>query len=307
MASAVAVQLLKGSIPHFELNGTRFVCSVFLLTLGLLLKKKLPAILTSHIVITVCLGITILADTACLYIAVIYIPVSSAQSILISTEIISGIFLFAIFVKEKITIKGIVFAALCVVGVFLVIQPDFIFHRKNQLQKTNDLQNLTAADQQLTDNGFTYHTEIIGYALCILSGLSFIVNILLFKEYPYLTDNIMSVLFWCFLFCAIVSIGATATFETPDLPRDIYSLTLVGIHSLTFVFLFPLTMYDAKYISGSTINIIFSLTVVTFLISQYTVLSSMLHGHKNWIEVTGVILVLLGSTMESILEVSGFE
>ena len=60
-------------------------------------------------------------------------------------------------------------------------------------------------------------------------------------------------------------------------------------------------------ISGSTINIILSLTVVTFLISQYTVLSSILPGHKNWIEVTGVILVLLGSTMESILEVSGFE
>ena len=173
VASAVAVQLLKGSIPHFELKGTRFACSVFLLTLGLLLKKKSPAILTSHIVITVGLGITILADTTSLYIAVIYIPVSAAQSILISTEIISGIFLFAIFVKEKITIKGIVFAALCVIGVFLVIQPDFIFHRKNQLQKTNDLQNLTAADQQLTDNGFTYHTDVIGYAWCILSGLSF--------------------------------------------------------------------------------------------------------------------------------------
>ena len=67
-------------------------------------------------------------------------------------------------------------------------------------------------------------------------------------------------------------------------------------------------MYAAKYISGNTINIIFSLTVVIFLISQYTVLSSILPGHKNWIEVTGVIiLVLLGSTMESILEVSGFE
>ena len=98
-----------------------------------------------------------------------------------------------------------------------------------------------------------------------------------------------------------------AAFETPILPRDIYSLTLVGIHSLTFLFLFPLTMYAAKYISGSTINIIFSLTVVIFLLSQYTVLSSILPGHKNWIEVTGVILVLLGSTMESILELSGFE
>ena len=98
-----------------------------------------------------------------------------------------------------------------------------------------------------------------------------------------------------------------AAFETPILPRDIYSLTLVGIHSLTFLFLFPLTMYTAKYISGSTINIIFSLTVVIFLLSQYTVLSSVSPGHKNWIEVTGVILVLLGSTMESILEISGFE
>ena len=140
VASAVAVQLLKGSLPHFEVNGTRFVCSLLLLTLGLLFKKKPPAILTSRIVIIMCLGITILADTTCLYIAVIYIPVSAAQSILISTEIISGIFLFAIFLKEKITIKGIVFAVLCVIGVFLVIQPNFIFRGKNQLPKIKDLQ-----------------------------------------------------------------------------------------------------------------------------------------------------------------------
>ena len=36
------------------------------------------------------------------------------------------------------------------------------------------------------------------------------------------------------------------------------------------------------------------------LIAQYTVLSSILPGHRNWMEVMGVILVLAGSGASSV-------
>ena len=38
------------------------------------------------------------------------------------------------------------------------------------------------------------------------------------------------------------------------------------------------------------------------LIPQYTVLSSILPGHRNWMEVVGVILVMLGCSMSSLVE-----
>ena len=41
------------------------------------------------------------------------------------------------------------------------------------------------------------------------------------------------------------------------------------------------------------------------LIAQYTVLSPILPGHRNWMEVVGVVLVLIGCSMSSILEIIG--
>ena len=42
------------------------------------------------------------------------------------------------------------------------------------------------------------------------------------------------------------------------------------------------------------------------LVAQYTVLSSILPGHRNWMEVVGVVLVLIGCSMSSILKIIGF-
>ena len=46
-----------------------------------------------------------------------------------------------------------------------------------------------------------------------------------------------------------------------------------------------------------------STQVVFMLIAQYTVLSSILPGHRNWMEVVGVIVALLGSSLSSLLEI----
>ena len=45
-----------------------------------------------------------------------------------------------------------------------------------------------------------------------------------------------------------------------------------------------------------------STQVAFMLIAQYTVLSSVLPGHRNWMEVVGVILVLMGSGASSVFE-----
>ena len=57
-------------------------------------------------------------------------------------------------------------------------------------------------------------------------------------------------------------------------------------------------------VSANAGNIISCLTVVFMLIPQYTILSSIYPGHRNWIEVVGVVLVLLGSSLGSVLELN---
>ena len=63
-----------------------------------------------------------------------------------------------------------------------------------------------------------------------------------------------------------------------------------------------MSLYAVQWISGNVINFISSTSVVLMLIPQYTVLSSILPGHQNWVEVVGVVLILLGSIMGSVIE-----
>ena len=77
---------------------------------------------------------------------------------------------------------------------------------------------------------------------------------------------------------------------------------LVFLHSAGYVFDLPSYVYGLQYVSANTGNIISCLTVVLMLIPQYTILSSIYPGNRNWIEVVGVVLVLLGSSLGSVLE-----
>ena len=92
--------------------------------------------------------------------------------------------------------------------------------------------------------------------------------------------------------------------EDPVLPQNWQHVLLVAGHSITFVCHWPLYAYAAKYLSGNTVNLIQSTSVVFMLIAQYTILSSVLPGHRNWIELVGVLLVLTGSVAKSLLEFS---
>ena len=48
-------------------------------------------------------------------------------------------------------------------------------------------------------------------------------------------------------------------------------------------------LFMLNVFSGTTLDLIWTSEVMFLLISQYTMLSSALPGHKNWMEVVGVI------------------
>ena len=87
------------------------------------------------------------------------------------------------------------------------------------------------------------------------------------------------------------------------LPSNWFDVSMVTIHSVTCVAIWPLMMYQTKMIAGNTATLILSTQVVFMLVSQYTVLLSILPRYRNWIEVVGVVLVLLGSSFSSLVEI----
>ena len=144
--------------------------------------------------------------------------------------------------------------------------------------------------------------KVVGYASAAMSGLGFAWMILITKRNPYINENVLEVLFWSFLISLVVSIILMNVFETPVLPSNWFDAVLMAIHSVAAAAVYPLYIITPKYISGNTYSLIFTTEAVFMLISQYTVLSSILPGHRNWMEVVGVILVLLGCSMSSIVE-----
>ena len=65
------------------------------------------------------------------YTTVTFIPVASAQSIVITVALLSGLVLFTLVTKEKITVDKVLAAFVCIGGVLLVLQPNFLFHILN--------------------------------------------------------------------------------------------------------------------------------------------------------------------------------
>ena len=131
------------------------------------------------------------------------LPLTSVESLQVTSCITSGIPMFAFFLKERITVKRLLFAALCICGVILVTQPDFLFRKQqppvneslpdtimNLPTNINETINAAPEDQ----NKFNVPIVLLSYGLAVISGLGVSVNLLVFKKYPYLEYNITEVL-----------------------------------------------------------------------------------------------------------------
>ena len=303
--STSSIQLLRREIPDLELNAFRFTSALVFACVAILITRRWPIIQRSEIVSTCCLGLISFTNSITLFIAVTLIPLSTAQSINMTSGITSGIILLAIFTDERITLKNIAFALLCICGVVMVIQPDLIFPGGQNTEKISmdiSVGNETISAASNNEEEASMLKILLGYSLPIVTGVGVSATIVLNKRHPYMMQHVIEVLFWVFLIGTVLSLVAMAIFEHPVLPGSWYSFFLVSIHCLAFVAGWPLRLYAVERISGNTVNIICSTSVVFMLISQYTVLSSIHPGHRNWIEVVGVVLVLVGSTLGSLVE-----
>ena len=144
---------------------------------------------------------------------------------------------------------------------------------------------------------------IVGYSAAVSHGIFLGLYVLVLKKNPYINKHPLETLFWVSILGTTVSLILMLLVETPVLPSNWFEFTMVIIHSVTCAAIWPLVMYGSGIISGNTVTIIMSTKSIFMLIAQYTVLSSILPGHRNWIEVVGVVLVLFGSSLSSVLEI----
>ena len=282
--TATWVALLEKSIGDFELFALRSGFSWIMCVVVLTYRKELPTIPRRDIM-NISLYSIVGNGVGLTYIAVTLIPASTVQCVAITSSIVSGVILYRIFLNETISLKNVLCAVVCSAGVVLIVQPDLLF--KSVLE-----QNLSNISK----------TTSLGYFLAVIAGIMLTVEAILVKKCPFVMENFVTAIFWSSLVAAVVTASISVSVEDVTLPRTwIHGFYAFG-QSVAFSLGWPTFYYAVKYLSGNTVNMVFSTSVVFFLIVQYTVLSSIHPGHRNWMEVVGVIFVLFSSILKSILE-----
>ena len=328
VVSAASVQLLQRQIPDFELNMFRCAAPFLCCCVGTIFTRRWPFLPKSEFLCTLLYSSLRIIGALTQYVAVTFVPISLVQCIIITSGVTSGIILFAVFGTEKVTLKNTLCSLLCICGVIFMLQPDVIFHPLSsssaiQLQlfsnetvggtsMPNDSHNLfdnqsdqtdeKESDAEMKTQSRNTLQQVFGYILSIVLGIMMSLVVIVLKRNEFLTQNKVTVLFWSFSVGTIVSAVIMAACENPVLPSNWNQFSFIVAHCLSYVFMWPLYMYAVQFISGNTINMIFCTSVVIMLITQYTVLSSILPGHQNWIEAVGVALVLVGSITGSVVE-----
>ena len=334
-ASATSVQLLERRIPVLELNTFRNAVPAMLYTLGILYTKKWPVIQRDKIMITFLYTVVTFMNGRFFFIAITLLPAGIVSSVVNTSCILFSLLAFSLCSNERVTPKAVLLCTLCLCGVILVIQPWTESSDKSMdmnISTTEVNCNTTAttvtSPRAATTTGavitpssgdFTkgkeihgkvpfakmYHRtfpSIIGYAFAVISGVTLSLDVLLVKRKPYFSAHILELLFWIFVSNTCFSIILMFIIETSVLPSNWFDVAMVTIHSFSYAGIWPLYIYGPNHISGNTVMAIMNTQVAFMLIAQYTMLSSILPGHRNWMEVAGVILVLAGSGASSVFE-----
>ncbi len=146
------------------------------------------------------------------------------------------------------------------------------------------------------------YVTLVGIFLSGLAGLVLSCASLVFKKCACVNEDRMRTLFWSFLLGLSITVPLTFALENPVWPESPADNIHISVHCVASITVWFMYIYSLQHISGNTVSIILSTAVVFFLIPQYTILSSILPGRKNWIEVVGAFVVLIGSVAASLQE-----
>ena len=122
-ASATCVQLLERRIPDLELNAFINAIPLVLYASVFILMRRWPVIERSQIGITFLYTDVTFVSQSLFFIAVSPPPVATVMTMFSTTFILFGLFAFSLSSDERIILRNVLFAGLCVSGVTLVIQP----------------------------------------------------------------------------------------------------------------------------------------------------------------------------------------
>ena len=145
-----------------------------------------------------------------------------------TSGIVSGVYIFTLFNKEQLTWDIVISVPICVAGVFLVLQPPFLFHYPDAVTSgtfeiLEDLNETMNTSHYMIPHADIHPREVLGYILSLATGIIITINIALVKHYSdfFTLKTTLISLIWSYAFGTAISLIPMAIFEKPLFPVEV--------------------------------------------------------------------------------------
>ncbi len=147
-------------------------------------------------------------------------------------------------------------------------------------------------------------TIMLGYLMAFICGILWTADMIIIYWYPFLQSptNQIKTIFWICVIATVISLLGALAIEEINLNISWSDWLLVFGHAAGFGLVLIFYMYACSILPGILNALIACTSNVYLVIAQYTFLSSIHPGNRNVIEILGVVLVIISSTVPSVIK-----
>ena len=316
--SAAAVQAMERAVPDLLLGAFRYATQTVGVFLILLIKGKFPPVYEVG-KIPFLLGIT---ASSCLFNIGLFagagfLPLVDAVGITNTAAMVFIAFVHLVS-KQRIGCIKIFAILLAIGGIFIMMQPGWIFGiaYSSNSPKENCLEqivsnNLTINISLMTNasiegclkTAMGLHGNIAGALCTIFSGIAVGTSYILLND--FLKEvNYLDMAFFYGVCGTIVCLITSLYTENITLRMTEVTWVLLAVHCICASIDSVLTCVVVSLIGSIESSIVFSLTVLIFMCLQYSLMTSYIPGHRNWLEVVGAIVNCIGALLPPAIDLA---
>ena len=296
---------MKRAVPHGLLGAFRYVTQTFGVFLVLLFKGQLPPVFElRHIPLLMAVTISNSFYNLGLFASTGLLPLVDATGI---SSTACMVFVAAVHCvsKRSIELIKIIAILLAILGIFMMMQPVWIFGPgdnnnaptedclQNDVTLNKSINSNTSIEVCLTRSEMELQRQIIGTLCSVLSGISIGIYLIILNALLGNLD-VLHIALCTGAFGTIVCLITSLYIENISLTMNEDTWLLLIVHCVGASIDSVLAVIVVSLIWSLKGSIIFSLTVLISMSLQYSLMSSYIPGHRNWLEVMGAIVNCIG-------------
>ena len=315
--SASAVQAMQRAIPDLLLAAFRYATQTFGVFLILLLKREFtPIFELRHLPHLMILTVLSSVYNVGLFAGASLLPLVDALGI-VNTATMVCIASVHYAAKQSIGFIKLFSILLAISGMIMMMQPGWLFGmgdigatlEENRSSLSNNITTNISLGMNVNSENCFSKTEIgalqyaIGTLCTVIAGITIGLYYILLKD--ILADfDFLHIAFGTGLFGTIICLVTSLYIEDTPLAITEGTWGLLMVHAVFASVDSVLVVLIVSLIGPLESSILFSLAILIMVCLQYTIMSSYIPGHRNWLEVVGAIVNFIGVLLSPTIDLT---